>query len=53
MVDQGPLHKQLTEVMARCGVLRTPKPSKIFKGAKDGAIKVHPHSNIIRPHEGS
>lgn len=45
MEEQGPSQKTLQEVMARCDVLCTPKPPKLFKGAKDGAMKVRHLSN--------
>lgn len=38
--EHGPSQKTLEEVMARCNVLCTPKPLKLFKGARDGVMKV-------------
>lgn len=46
MEEQGPSHRMLEEVMARCDVLCTPKPLKLFKGTKEGAIKVGRLSSI-------
>ncbi|CAM9130489.1 unnamed protein product, partial [Hapterophycus canaliculatus] len=37
--EQGPHVAEVEQVMARCDVLCTPKPSKAFKGSKDEAIK--------------
>lgn len=38
--EQGPQAAGLEEIMARCGVLCTPKSLQAFKSAKDGTIKV-------------
>ncbi|CAM9865760.1 unnamed protein product [Ectocarpus sp. 4 AP-2014] len=37
--EQGPQAAGLEEIMARCGVLCTPKSLQAFKSAKDGTIK--------------
>lgn len=40
MEEQGPSQRMLEEVMARCDVLCSPKPLELFRGSKEGAIKV-------------
>lgn len=40
MEEKGPSQGTLEEIMARCDVLCTLKPLKLFKGSKEGTIKV-------------